>query len=63
MLSGLLYHGVEEWKPKLHLSEARVTPGRIGNVFFFPRASYEKLKNKPKGWFVDTSGGTLPSLR
>jgi hypothetical protein len=34
-----------------------VTPGRIGNVFFFPAPSFELLKDKPPLWGQVTGFG------
>jgi len=42
-LSGQLYHSVSEWKPGKLAAGDDVTPGQVGNVFFFPKASFDKL--------------------
>ena len=39
-----------------------LTPGRVGNVFFFPKASFDKLEGKPAGWNQDTLSGTRPNV-
>jgi len=57
-LSGQLYHSVGEWTPASSKPGEKLTPGRIGNVFFFPKASFEKLKGKKAGWMVNTLSGT-----
>ncbi|KIM35729.1 hypothetical protein M413DRAFT_32286 [Hebeloma cylindrosporum] len=56
-LSGQLYHCVGEWKPAKQVKTAPVTTGRVGNVFFFPRESLEKLTGKNEGWNVNTLSG------
>jgi len=62
-LSGQVYHHVAEWKPApAPPGTPELTPGRIGNVFFFPQATYEKLKGKPSGWNVHTRSGTSPDV-
>ncbi|TFK69270.1 hypothetical protein BDN72DRAFT_768154 [Pluteus cervinus] len=43
LMSGCLYHAVSEWKPTHATPGQTLTPGRVGNVFFFPHASYEAL--------------------
>jgi hypothetical protein len=35
----------------------KITPGRIGTVFFFPRNSLEILKGKPARWGYETAFG------
>jgi len=35
----------------------KITPGRIGSVFFFPSASYKVLKDKRPGWGYETAFG------
>lgn len=62
LLSGQLYHRVGEWEPGSHTQEDDVTPGRVGNVFFFPKASFDKLKGKPPLWNKRTLSGTLPDV-
>jgi hypothetical protein len=57
-LAGQVYHHVEEWKPALAPPGNPLTPGRIGNVFFFPQATYEKLKGRPFMWNNLTMSGT-----
>jgi hypothetical protein len=63
LLSGQLYHGVTEWAPGKQEAGDDVTPGRIGNVFFFPKASFDKLKGKPPGWKASTMSGSLPNVQ
>ncbi|TFK60827.1 hypothetical protein BDN72DRAFT_778923 [Pluteus cervinus] len=55
-LSGILYHAVGHWEPTAHPSGI-LTPGRIGNVFFFPKQSYLTLKGKPENWNWGTMTG------
>jgi len=38
-----------------------LSPGRIGNVIFFPNNSYRRLEGKPAGWNKDTLSGRFPS--
>lgn len=59
MMSGALYHAIGQWAPGQGISDEGITPGRIGNVFFFPHASYEFLKDKPEGWCTQTVGGQV----
>jgi hypothetical protein len=59
-LSGQVYHQVAEWKPAPSPPASGLSPGRIGNVFFFPQASYEKLKGRPSKWNIVTSSGISP---
>jgi hypothetical protein len=59
MMSGALYHAIGQWAPGRGVSDEGITPGRIGNVFFFPHASYEFLKDKPEGWCTQTVGGQV----
>jgi hypothetical protein len=58
-MAGALYHGIGEWRPQPGISEDRVTPGRVGNVWFFPHSSYELLKDKPPNWSIESAGGTI----
>lgn len=60
-MAGQLYHRIGKWEAVAALEGDAVTPGRIGNVFFFPQASLNELKGKPAGWFK-TSGSGLPTL-
>ncbi|KAH6911611.1 hypothetical protein BKA70DRAFT_1219731 [Coprinopsis sp. MPI-PUGE-AT-0042] len=53
-LSGHLYHAVGEWTPRTGSSTDHVTPGRVGNVFFFPKISFDRLKGKGAGWNAQT---------
>lgn len=59
LLSGLLYHSIGEWEPTRAAQNASITPGRVGNVFFFPKASLDKLEGKKADWNVNTLTGTL----
>lgn len=60
-IAGHIYHHVSEWEPLAADKDDTVTPGRVGNVFFFPKASLAELKGKPAGWFK-AKGGGLPEL-
>ncbi|RXW19334.1 hypothetical protein EST38_g6528 [Candolleomyces aberdarensis] len=47
--SSILYHKVDTYFPTTQSQEEKeqkITPGRIGSVFFFPKESYEVLKDK-----------------
>lgn len=61
-LSGVLYHSVSEWTSGSQSVGDKLTPGRVGNVFFFPKASFDKLEGKPAGWNRKTLSGTLPNV-
>ena len=61
-LSGQLYHSVSDWKPGAYKEGDKVTPGRVGNVFFFPKASFDRLHDKPKNWNWMTRSGTLADV-
>lgn len=52
-----LLHKVATWKPAVGNPSDAVTPGRIGNVFFFPTASLNVLKDKDPGWGKKTAFG------
>ncbi|KDR65806.1 hypothetical protein GALMADRAFT_148389 [Galerina marginata CBS 339.88] len=64
-LSGQLYHRVGDWEPLLMKKNQAhgLTPGRIGNVFFFPKTSYDVLKNKSPGWNKATMTGKTADYR
>lgn len=60
-MSGALYHAVEKWEPMTQREEhGDLTPGRVSTVFFFPKKSYDALKDKPELWHIDTVGGRFP---
>jgi hypothetical protein len=61
-LSGQLYHSVGEWTPGSYVEKDELTPGRIGNVFFFPKASFDELYGKASEWNWKTLSGTLPDV-
>jgi hypothetical protein len=50
---------VSSWKAHPAKENAPVTPGRISTVFFFPKESFERLKNKDPGWGKNTVYGRL----
>lgn len=56
-LSGCLYHAVQFWEPAPPPPGAKLSAGQIGNVFFFPDNSFQKLFDKPEGWNADTMTG------
>jgi len=60
-MAGQIYHHVSKWEALPAAEGDTVTPGRVGNVFFFPKASLTELKGKPAGWFK-AEGGGLPKL-
>lgn len=39
-----------------------ITPGRIGNVFFFPKDSYQILSDKRPDWAYQTAFGKNDAL-
>ncbi|KAG6818863.1 hypothetical protein H0H93_000793 [Arthromyces matolae] len=55
-----LYHTVAQWTPMGMTEGDILTPGRIGNVFFTPEASYEILKDQDPGWASRTAHGYAP---
>ncbi|KAG1769692.1 hypothetical protein EV702DRAFT_954947, partial [Suillus placidus] len=57
LMAGALYHAIGKWAPLEGTFPHGITPGRVGNVFFFPHKSYEVLKDKPAGWAFKTAGG------
>ena len=60
-LSGKVYHRVSKWMPAPSPDNV-LTPGRIGNVYFFPQASYDLLKGKKKDWNILTRTGKAPDV-
>lgn len=56
--AGKLLHKVADWTPAPMAPNSRnLTPGRVGNVFFFPRGSLRLLKGKEPNWSHKTGGG------
>ncbi|KAF8677824.1 hypothetical protein AX14_004777 [Amanita brunnescens Koide BX004] len=57
--SSHIWHKVAPFSPTPHDPNRKdgLTPGRISTVFFFPEASYDILKDKPKGWADATNHG------
>jgi hypothetical protein len=58
--SSEIYHKVNHFIPMQQTLSAQsqdIMPGRIGTVFFFPKASYEILRSKPAGWGHQTAFG------
>jgi len=43
-------------------AQQKITPGRIGSVFFFPTAIYEILHSKNPGWASRTAFGNNEKL-
>jgi len=63
--SSIIYHKVAKFQPSMQTEEQaqqKITPGRIGSVFFFPTASYEILRNKKPGWASRTAFGKNEKL-
>jgi len=63
--SSVIYHQVAPFIPDTQntsQAEQRITPGRIGTVFFFPKNSLEVLQNKPKKWAYRTGFGMNDDL-
>jgi len=57
---GILFHKVARWTATVQTRKQQaenITPGRIGNVFFFPTPSLDVLKGKPPLWGQVTSFG------
>lgn len=59
LMAGALYHAIGDWTPHAGVSVEGVTPGRVSNVWFFPRSSYEFLQDKPANWSLERAGGTI----
>jgi hypothetical protein len=58
--SSTIFHKVAPFVPLPQTPEQaadNITPGRIGNVFFFPKSSLDILKDKPKRWGYRTAFG------
>jgi hypothetical protein len=58
--SSVIYHKVAPFTPLPQTPEQalhNITPGRIGNVFFFPKNSLRILQGKPKRWGYRTAFG------
>lgn len=56
----MIYHKVAKFYPKeqtVAQAAQQITPGRIGSVFFFPKVSYDVLKDKPQKWGYRTGFG------
>jgi hypothetical protein len=60
-LSGKVYHRVSKWMLPPS-PDKLLTPGRIGNVYFFPQASYDLLKGKKQDWNILTGTGKSPDV-
>lgn len=52
-----LWHKVSRWEPSVDSAVDDPAPGRIGSVSFFPKESFEVLKDKIPGWGPDTDYG------
>ena len=52
-----IFHRIAKWKPTRQGPNEATTPGRIGSVFFFPKPSFDILKDKPPGWGKRTGYG------
>jgi hypothetical protein len=63
--SSQIFHKVAKFYP-LQQTETQqqenITPGRIGSVFFFPKASYKILADKPADWGYKTAFGKNEKL-
>lgn len=57
MLSGHLYHAIDEWQPAAVPEGMGVSPGRVSSVFFFPADSFRILEGRPKFWNLKTMTG------
>lgn len=63
--SSVIFHKVTLFIPLPQTIEQAaddITPGRIGSVFFFLKASLAILKGKPKGWDYTTAFGRNEGL-
>lgn len=58
--SSEIFHKVIQFTPieqSVSAQRQDIMPGRIGTVFFFPKASYDILQDKPPGWGHQTAFG------
>jgi hypothetical protein len=56
-----IFHYVAKFGfPPYYSDRDKVTPGRIGSVFFSAKLPKEKLEEKPKNWAVDEWFGQHP---
>jgi hypothetical protein len=55
-LSGSLFHGIVDWKPKLSLKTDALTPGRIEYVYFSHTQGVEGFERQEPGFFKAISG-------
>jgi hypothetical protein len=63
--SSTIFHKVAKFEPLPQTEsqgQQKITPGRIGSVFFFPQASYEILEGKPPQWRYRTAFGKNEGL-
>ncbi|KIL56340.1 hypothetical protein M378DRAFT_17157 [Amanita muscaria Koide BX008] len=59
-----IWHKVATFQPSPHdPTRNGTTPGRISTVFFFPKDSYDILKDKEKGWGRLTNYGNSGELK
>ena len=61
-MAGDLYHGLDEWAAAGNVSRDGITPGRIGHVFFSPKAALKALEGRPPKWRNNTYSGLWPNL-
>ena len=61
-MAGALFHSVTSWEPAPSEKGDPFTPGRISHVFFFPGKSFQALKDKGRGWAVNSIGGLLKKV-
>ncbi|KAF8873548.1 hypothetical protein CPB84DRAFT_1798317 [Gymnopilus junonius] len=63
--SSIIYHKVAKFESAIQTTlqaEEKITPGRIGTVFFFPKESYQILHDKPPRWGYRTAFGRAEGL-
>jgi hypothetical protein len=60
--SAKIFHEILEWEPEEMEEGDQCTPGRIGNVFFTPKWTMDKLQGHEEGWGRKTVYGRLPWL-
>lgn len=63
--SSSMWHKVSQFRSHIQTQDQlqkSIIPGRIGTVFFFPKASLELLNRKETGWGLSTAFGAKESV-
>ncbi|KAJ6603786.1 hypothetical protein B0H10DRAFT_2078693 [Mycena sp. CBHHK59/15] len=56
-----MIHSVGDWEAVRMEKNDKMTPGRIGTVFYIPQSSAEALGDKEPGWGLKTNYGRFPA--